>query len=258
MKGIYHIIDKRGKQYIGSSKDIDKRLRKHLNSLRRGDHHNIYLQRAFKKYGEDFFTFEAIEETDLLFEREQWHIDNTEDLYNIGAVGGGDNYTNHPNKEQMRERLITQLMECKNPEPRYGEDNPNWKGGHKFFCECGAKIGGTAKCCGKCRKRSGENNPFHGKTHTQEVRDVIKTKAKARYANGGKVGNERAVYIEGVVYPSLSEAHRQIGVSSALCIYRIKSKKYDYHYVSEMPNDYPEGEYTQASGNGTSLDYVQD
>lgn len=53
---IYHIKNKvNGKEYIGQTIDIDWRLYKHFNYLRKGKHHSIKLQRAFDKYGEENF-----------------------------------------------------------------------------------------------------------------------------------------------------------------------------------------------------------
>jgi group I intron endonuclease len=52
--GIYclEIPDKPGWYYIGSSIDLKERFRAHYNTLRKGNHHNPFLQNAYKKYGE--------------------------------------------------------------------------------------------------------------------------------------------------------------------------------------------------------------
>ncbi len=61
--------------YIGQSVYIEKRWREHRSSLIKGNHHCIYLQRAWNKYGGASFLFEIIEEVDnnisLLVEAEQ-------------------------------------------------------------------------------------------------------------------------------------------------------------------------------------------
>lgn len=56
-----------GKLYVGSSKDVYSRLRKHKEGLLRKSHHSIALQNAFNKYGESAFVFEPI----LLCPREE-------------------------------------------------------------------------------------------------------------------------------------------------------------------------------------------
>lgn len=47
--------------YIGSSKDIYRRLREHKGGLFRDKHENNRLQRAYNKYGVENFTFELLE-----------------------------------------------------------------------------------------------------------------------------------------------------------------------------------------------------
>lgn len=76
--GIYRIDGPNGKFYIGSSKDISKRWRKHVNDLRKGNHDNPNLQRAWAKYGEQAFSFVVLEVVDdeaRLVEREQAWLD---------------------------------------------------------------------------------------------------------------------------------------------------------------------------------------
>ena len=59
MKGyIYKIINKiDGRIYIGSTINFEKRKKKHLKDLKNNKHHNIFLQRAYNKYGVDNFVF---------------------------------------------------------------------------------------------------------------------------------------------------------------------------------------------------------
>lgn len=66
-----------GKRYIGSSKDIRYRLRKHRAVLRRGDHHSDHLQRSWNKHGPKAFEFRIIAHYDRcdLEAAEQFWID---------------------------------------------------------------------------------------------------------------------------------------------------------------------------------------
>lgn len=59
--GIYKIENKNGGIYVGQTVDIDKRWYQHKNNLRKNKHGNIKLQRAWNKYGEDYFTFSVLE-----------------------------------------------------------------------------------------------------------------------------------------------------------------------------------------------------
>lgn len=56
---IYCCID--NKSYIGSSVNLNVRLGKHKNMLRRGIHKNNHLQNAWNLYGEINFSFEIVE-----------------------------------------------------------------------------------------------------------------------------------------------------------------------------------------------------
>lgn len=65
--------------YIGSSVDIYGRWRQHIWDLYNDRHHNLHLQNAWNKYGQDNFDFLIIEnvvgDRDYIFEREQYWID---------------------------------------------------------------------------------------------------------------------------------------------------------------------------------------
>lgn len=59
--GIYEIVNKvNGHKYVGSSTNIQKRWKQHINALKRKDHHNKYLQRAWNKYGKKTFIFRVL------------------------------------------------------------------------------------------------------------------------------------------------------------------------------------------------------
>lgn len=92
--GVYCITNTvNNKKYIGSSaaKDyIFMRATHHFLDLKHNKHHNIHLQSAFNKYGEDNFLFEILEvcEPSLCIEREQHWIDSLKPEYNIAKIAG--------------------------------------------------------------------------------------------------------------------------------------------------------------------------
>lgn len=77
--GIYCILNTiTGKIYIGSTIRFQHRFTGHLNSLLRGEHHSITLQRSFDKYNRSAFHFyclEVIENKESLRSREQEYLD---------------------------------------------------------------------------------------------------------------------------------------------------------------------------------------
>lgn len=118
--GIYKIVHKTsGKIYIGSAVDIDKRWGEHIRALRRSDHRNIHLQRAWNKYGEHSFIFGIVEYTqqDILLEREQHYLDtlnvcDTNIGYNIAPTAGNSLGIRRSDefKEKVRQGLLGKIL----------------------------------------------------------------------------------------------------------------------------------------------------
>jgi group I intron endonuclease len=124
MIGIYKITNtKTGMFYIGSSKHIKRRFWEHESKLRNNSHGNYKLQNSWNKHGDDTFEFEVLEEThiDDLLTAEQRYLDDLRPYernvgYNISeTVNGADNFTNHPNKEEIRKTLSGINAGNKNP-----------------------------------------------------------------------------------------------------------------------------------------------
>lgn len=88
VSGIYKIINKiNGKYYVGSSNNISHRWYTHRSYLRKNNHVNEYLQRAWNKYGEYNFEFVIVEEVEyisknFLLEIENRYLDVAEKEYN--------------------------------------------------------------------------------------------------------------------------------------------------------------------------------
>jgi group I intron endonuclease len=84
--GIYQIKNNfNQKIYLGSSKNLSRRELEHFGSLRRGNHFNKHLQRAYNKYGKDVFEFRILARCpkEYCIKLEQWFLDNLKPLYNI-------------------------------------------------------------------------------------------------------------------------------------------------------------------------------
>lgn len=77
MSGIYKIESKQTSQvYIGSSLNVEQRIRSHQSLLQRGKHENERLQQHWNLYGADDMEFSVVEyiEEDLLSIRESYFI----------------------------------------------------------------------------------------------------------------------------------------------------------------------------------------
>ena len=271
MIGVYFIKNKiNGKFYVGHSIDIKYRFRRHLYELKRNIHHCQYLQRAWNKYGEDNFEFIIYKECSTEEESqdlEQYFIDNYKDvIYNVSnnARLGGDLLTDNPNRDEIikkitsavKERYINMTKEEKVLKyGKFGEKNPMYdkkrpkeiidklvqsRKNHSNYIENKTyeEYFGKEKAA-EIRKRmidnrrsyKGENNPFYGKTHTEETLKYL------REINlGKKPTNMKKVIINDVIYESVTEASRQLNVCPATIIYRIKSKSkqyLNYNYLEE-------------------------
>lgn len=61
MIGIYSIINKaNNKIYIGSTINLERRLKEHKRRLKYNNHTNTHLQYAWNKYGKECFKFEEL------------------------------------------------------------------------------------------------------------------------------------------------------------------------------------------------------
>lgn len=160
--GVYQITNiLSNKKYIGSAKNINRRFYEHQYYLEKNDHVNIHLQRAWNKDGGSNFTFDVIEYCDqsILLEREQYHIDSndTETLYNLGTVGGGDNITNHPDYDKIVAKI--QAASKKMWENMSVEEYER-----------------------RCKIVAGENNPNYGNKWSDEQRQLASERMKTRFA----------------------------------------------------------------------------
>ena len=94
------------KRYIGYTKDIEVRKKRHFKELHANKHHSILLQRAYNKYGPDCWEFNIITtfiEKDCALAWEYILInDDFDNNYNTSRVAeGGDKISYHPNRENI-------------------------------------------------------------------------------------------------------------------------------------------------------------
>jgi len=90
--GIYQIRNLiNGNLYVGSTNKLRKRANQHRYELEHSKHYSPYLQKAWKKHGQQCFVFEIVElvvDDEQLLQREQHYIDLLNPKYNICPVAG--------------------------------------------------------------------------------------------------------------------------------------------------------------------------
>jgi len=265
--GVYKITClSSGKYYIGYSKEIEKRFHTHKMLLRASRHFNILLQRAYDKCGCDDFTFEILHTCATVDEAKALELQYLDDinirplLYNIHYNNsGGDLLTHHPNRTEIIEKMARTITELNNNmtkeerQQKYGQSGEtNGMYGRTHTDEVKKRISelktGNTYCKGKkasdetrqkmsivASQRIGDANHFFGKNHSEE------TKQKIREANKGRLPpNIRKVIVDGILYSSVNEAGRQLGVCGPTIIHRIKSpnlKYVNYHYADTYPSE---------------------
>ena len=169
-----------------------------------------------------------------LLKEEQKYLDINPE-YNIGTLAsGGDNISNHPDKDEIINKISSTLKEkYDNGEiilpKKYGKNNPNWKGGSNTCNSCGKEIKYGPENCIDCYDKSGKNNPFYDKHHTEKTKQILREKRLGTY-NGNQ---EKEVLINGNEYKSLSDAAGDNNMTPGAIHYRLNSDNFpDCKYLS--------------------------
>lgn len=252
-----------GRFYIGSAQDVRRRKQRHLSSLRHNNHHNVFFQRVFNKYGEENFVFQIML-TDTLEEArelEQHLLDKhllKSKCMNIGAgATGGDNLSNHPDRAKIIKKIkksLNTLIENFSDEERLarwsrpGSENGMYGKTHtesarKKISQANKGMSwtkGIPKSEEHCRKlsehaktRTAERNPFYGKKHTKALKKHLSKVAKERVAAGILPSNTLQVKVGKRKFRSAAFAAKEIGCAAATILNRVRSDKFpDYSFIN--------------------------
>jgi group I intron endonuclease len=238
------------KFYIGSTSDLNKRVARHLNELSLGKHHNANMQEmwnnGFTKYTCLINVCDTREEAYALEDGLIKCYKDDPYMLNIGlSARGGDNLTNNPNKDTIVARITHSLnarLALMSPEERKekfglpGESNGMWGKTHtdavKAFLSKnnigrpsvmkGVKLSDTrCKALSEmAKKRVGDKNPFFGKKHTKEYKELSSLRAKQRNI---KPSNSVRVIVDGTIFESYNAAARELNVCVETVRFRVKS-----------------------------------
>jgi group I intron endonuclease len=119
--GVYNIQNiTNGHCYVGSSVNIEGRIRQHSKGLETGTHPSAYFQRAYDKYGEDNFEYDILKVCgrDELLLHEQHYMDLLDSRYNVSHIAGKIEVTEEIRRGR-RERFLGN---------QYAKGNQNAKG----------------------------------------------------------------------------------------------------------------------------------
>ncbi len=216
---LYQIIHiDSGHKYVGQTTRLPiKRWREHLYPLRKGRHHNRYLQAAWNKYGEKAFEFQIIKEFSSLEELNEAEVElikNGSNLYNL-ADGGNAFVHSYKAKKSIgtSNKIPIVGMSIKTGEVKeYASATDTGAHGFDYKCIRKCVLGFISK-----RKDGATSKSMSHKGWvwmSKEEATLEKLKIKCDIAKRGKVRNERPVIAMNVFdkqikrFKSASEASR--------------------------------------------------
>lgn len=205
--GIYKITNTvNGKVYIGQSIDIERRHHEHNVKLNNNNHHNSYLQNSWNKYGESKFSHEIIEKCDVsqLNDREEYWISKYDSFNN----NLGYNLTSGGGQGTKVSDITKKKLSDQRIGKFTGEDNPFFGKTHSEELKERVRQMNIENC--------GDKHYFYGKHHSEE------TKAKTRETIGeSRVGssNSNSKITEEIALNTirlLLQGHPQLAISKHL------------------------------------------
>ena len=198
ISGIYCIENiANNKKYIGMSTDIIRRLKHHRMSLNNLNHSNSYLQKEWNEYGEMCFVFFIIEicPPENLKEREIFCVNEygTKFPNGFNQTDGGEGVLGRNHTDEDKKKMSDAWKNYRRPIDEEWARKISQSNIGKIFSESSRLI--------LSEKRKGEKNPFYGKTHTDEAKEIF-----SEYRLGGsfKKRNGTSSKYKGVYYKKSS------------------------------------------------------
>lgn len=251
--GVYKISNTlcpEGKYYIGYSSHIRRRWNNHKRDLKNEKHINMYLQRAYNKYGTECFTYEILHECETKEEAQEYETSYLQDLtirdklYNLLYDSiGGDTITHHPNREEIlrKNKILRQLhpqTSCRKDAPIV-IDGINYSG----ITEAG-KILNIRPTTINDRIYSSSPNfiNYHFLDEKKQAealnKGLIRIKNKKKKHKEFSTGKGVPILIDNIYYSSFADAAKVFNLDASTISKRVKSKNKLYsNYQYATTND---------------------
>lgn len=225
MAGVYQIYNtETGKRYIGSSINVERRLKEHYRNLKKHKHCNQHLQNAWNKY-EEYLIFEPLEycEPDECLKLEQQYIDyynsaNRENGYNIDTqAASAGKHLSDETKDKIRQKATGRKWS--------DELRQNW-----LKSNIGKKKPKQSETMKKKYKEGYCLPRFNDfpQEKQNEWRKHLSESIRRRYSDYGNRPEGwylKVVFETGSIcfYPSLREAARQLNIDKGAIQYVLKN-----------------------------------
>lgn len=218
--GIYAIISPSGRRYIGQAQSIRQRWYEHKRLLNAGKHRCTPLQKAWKKYGEDAFTFSkiAIVPVEQLNAREQEQFDSyviagdRRSLYNASLCVEA---TVRGIKHAASAKAKMAAAKSGNKNPMFGRTHSEESRAKmmEFFRINGHPFKGRRLEIEERLKisarQTGDKNHQWGKPHNEDTRKKIAASLLGRFSGADSSVARAVVCIEtGQIFPTVSSAEK--------------------------------------------------
>lgn len=216
MKGIYLILNiHTGKYYVGQTVNLEKREKCHFCALKSNRHENDHLQKSFNKYGIDVFDFSILEQDENFSQEElnlleEFYVKKFNSFYNGYNLTLGGSGTKGRAFSEQTRKMLAENAALK----------------------------------------TGEKNPFFGKTHVDNWKEIRVKIYEEKTLNGWISSNrgipkpqyaveamkknmphKKEILVDDILSQSISECALLTGIKRTTVRARLKNKNFpDYLY----------------------------
>lgn len=248
LPGVYIIIClANNKSYYGESSNISARLSQHKSRLRRNIHEIRELQRDWNCYGEDFFEFSALfmsrdcdkaQRQNLEFEYMAYFFDHCYNKFNKTSRKKQNNpFLGQKHSELSKTQISKSLIE--HYKKRLPEGLPIMLKG-KVYPSISEASRETKHSRDTIRRwlNDPSNNHCQLIDMCSQPQYLLKQTPKVKFAikktQQLNTGLAKPVSLDGVIYPSIAEAARNLKCSRANIQRRLKTQKESCFFIISM------------------------